>query len=156
MTELFKLTAQYFIVLPCIGLLYVLYTHAKMRTIILLHIVVGGALTLGLALVANHTIHDPRPFIVDHFTPLIHGSTDNGFPSDHTLLASFLAYVVLRYERTLGSVLFVVAAVGGAARVATGVHHMTDVVGSFVIAAIGYMAGRLIIARTVHTSTGSN
>ena len=147
MTEFFKLTAQYFILIPALAGLYIFYRHASQRVRIIAEMAVGGAITLAIALVANHTIHDTRPFIAGHFTPLIHGSTDNGFPSDHTLLAAFVAYLVLRYDRRLGSILFVVAAVGGAARVATGVHHMTDVIGSMVIAAIGATIGAAIVSR---------
>src|SRR5437588_12536207 len=37
---------------------------------------------------------DPRPFAVDHFRPLIAHAADNGFPSDHGLLAAAILAAV--------------------------------------------------------------
>ena len=39
----------------------------------------------------GHVIHDPRPYLVEHLQPLIPLAHDNGFPSDHSLLAWVLA-----------------------------------------------------------------
>src|SRR5918911_1623581 len=38
--------------------------------------------------------YDPRPFAVGHFQPLIPHAADNGFPSDHALVAAVLVAVV--------------------------------------------------------------
>jgi undecaprenyl-diphosphatase len=76
---------------------------------------------------------DPRPFVVDHTTPLIPHPADNGFPSDHTALATAVAAVVLLWHRRAGAALLVVAALLGAARVAAHVHHWPDIVAGFAI-----------------------
>ncbi|MFB9990424.1 phosphatase PAP2 family protein [Deinococcus oregonensis] len=97
---------------------------------------VSGALALLLALLTGHVIHDPRPFIVEHYAPLAHASLDNGFPSDHTLVAALLtgwtAWFARRWVPIF--VLGVLAVLFG--RLAIGAHHTLDVVGSVLIAGV--------------------
>lgn len=151
MHEIIILVAKYFIVLSAVGFLYVLYRiprSEKVNFIILA--VLGGILSLVIAKLASHFINDPRPFVQGHFTPWISHATDNGFPSDHTLLAAFLAWISLTKSRKIGGILLVVALLIGLARMAAGVHHSWDILGSFVIAAIGcliaYYAVQLVAA----------
>jgi undecaprenyl-diphosphatase len=89
-----------------------------------------------LAKIGSHLYYDPRPFVSDHVTPYFGHSTDNGFPSDHTLLAAFLAFFTLGYSRRIGWILAGLTILIGGARVIAGVHHTVDVVGSCVIAGI--------------------
>src|SRR6185437_16083076 len=93
----------------------------------------------------GHIISDPRPFVVGHFTPLLPHANDNGFPSDHTLLASFLGYAALRYSRWIGIAALVAAATIGLARVAAGIHHLEDIIGSFVITGVATLVVLLLI-----------
>lgn len=79
---------------------------------------------------------DPRPFVVDHFTPLIPHDPDNGFPSDHTLLSAATASVVYPYSKKISMVLWVLTVLVGASRVYTGIHHPVDVLGSICIALV--------------------
>ena len=99
-----------------------------------------GAIALPLsylaAKISSLVYFDPRPFVVGHFTPLITHVADNGFPSDHTLISAAVASVVFAYNKTLGAVLIILALIVGVARVLAGVHHIVDVLGSIVIAAI--------------------
>ncbi len=92
-----------------------------------------------IAKIAGHFYFDPRPFVVGHFTPLIPHAADNGFPSDHTLLASAVAATVFYFNKRLGLLLFVLALFVGAARVLAGVHHPMDIVGSFLAVLIVYI-----------------
>lgn len=81
---------------------------------------------------------DPRPFAVEHFHPLIPHAADNGFPSDHALLAAFLVVCVVLVR--LWVAVPVVAALGVLvdwARVGAGIHHPVDVIGSAVFVAVG-------------------
>ncbi len=75
--------------------------------------------------------YDPRPFVVGHFTPLILHAPDNGFPSDHALLTSAVATLVLYFQLPMGVLLWALAALVGAARVHAGIHHPIDVLGAF-------------------------
>ncbi len=91
---------------------------------------------------------DPRPFVVDHTTPAISHSADNGFPSDHTALATAIALTVLIRNRVVGAVLVVLTVMLAIARVAAQVHHVPDVlagVGAGAAAALvgGWLASRL-------------
>ncbi len=99
-----------------------------------------GLVALALALVAHRFIEDPRPFVASGARPLIHSSTDNGFPSDHTLLLGISAAVILVVNRRMGLLALLAAFVVGVARVYAGVHHIQDVLGSLAIAMIAFGA----------------
>lgn len=109
--------------------------------------VAAGLLSLVLAKIGSHLYYDPRPFVSDHVTPYFGHSTDNGFPSDHTLLAAFLAFFTLGYNRKIGGILLGVTVLIGGARVIAGVHHTVDVVGSCVIAGIAVSIAYLVRAK---------
>jgi len=113
-------------------------------------VVAAALVALGVK-VAGTVWSDPRPFVVDHTTPLVRHSVDNGFPSDHTALAATVAAVVLLWHRRAGAALLVVAALLGAARVAAHVHHWPDVLTGFAIglvcAALGAVVARALAPR---------
>lgn len=141
MHEIIKIVAKYFIVIP---LLIAVYVFIKLRTKqqridFLILVIGGGVLSLIVAKLGSHLINDPRPFIVGHFKPLIAHGNDNGFPSDHTLLSSFLGFALLKYSRKLGLITLLLAALIGAARMAAGIHHFEDIIGSFVITGISVL-----------------
>jgi undecaprenyl-diphosphatase len=96
--------------------------------------------------VAGRLWTDPRPFVVDHIVPLISHPADNGFPSDHTALATAVAAVVLLWHRRAGAALLVLAVLIGTARVGAHVHHWPDIIAGFAIgvvcAALGGLAAR--------------
>jgi undecaprenyl-diphosphatase len=71
-----------------------------------------------------------------HFTPLITHAADNGFPSDHTLLVAALAMTLWFYDKRLSWWVWLVAILVGLARVVSGVHYLTDIIGSIVIVLI--------------------
>ena len=52
-----------------------------------------------IALILGHLYYNPRPFVVGNFTPLISHSVDNGFPSDHVLLASAIASILYFFSK---------------------------------------------------------
>ncbi|MBW4029757.1 MAG: phosphatase PAP2 family protein [Acidobacteria bacterium] len=141
MDSLIVFVALYFLYLSV--LLVVLYWLRSTRTTKIemgFRLVVGGLLALALARIGGHLYYNPRPFVTDHVKPLFAHAADNGFPSDHALLASFLGFTLLRYSRNLGGILLVNAVLIGAARVAAHVHHPLDILGSFVFSAIAVVA----------------
>ncbi len=82
--------------------------------------------------------NDPRPFALGHFHPLVAHAADNGFPSDHALLAAIVVVCVVFVRFWLAVV--VVAILGALVdwgRVGAGIHHPIDVIGSSVFVAIG-------------------
>jgi undecaprenyl-diphosphatase len=140
MHEIVILIAKYFIVITVLGVLWVLAIAPKeqrLRMAILLGL--GGILTVLFAKIGSHLYYDPRPFVTTHITPYFSHAPDNGFPSDHTLLAAFLAYWVFAYRKALGALLFVVALLIGSARIIAGVHHLNYILGSLLFAALGFV-----------------
>ena len=126
--------AKYLIIVPIICAFYLYWKlDNKNRRQFLILVIAGGILSIVLAKIAGKIYDDPRPFIKDGVVPLFTASHDNGFPSDHTLLASFIGFAVLFYSKRLGIALLIIAVLIGWARVYAGVHHFTDVIGSFVI-----------------------
>ena len=115
-------------------------------------IIIFGAIALPIiyltALTASHFYNNPRPFVVEHFVPLISHDADNGFPSDHALLASAIAAIWTAYHRRIGLMLWVAALFIGLGRVAVGVHHPIDVIGSALIAGIVTCALYSILKRS--------
>jgi membrane-associated phospholipid phosphatase len=101
----------------------------------------------------------PLPKIVaskasDGTPPLFaHSGDPNGFPSDHTLLASFLAFGVYRYSKKAGYALMVVAVLIGWARVAAHVHHAVDIIGSIAVTALAYLIVTKLLANHKVAST---
>jgi undecaprenyl-diphosphatase len=96
------------------------------------------------ALIGSSLYNDPRPFAVDHVHPLIAHAADNGFPSDHSLLAAVLVAAVI-LARPRYTLLFVVlAAAVEWARVGAGVHHPIDVIGSDLFVSAGLIIGILL------------
>jgi len=93
----------------------------------------------GLALLLNqpiaHLVDRARPYVSHPQTAhlLISRSPDPSFPSDHATGAFALAFGVWLYDRTLGSVLLVIAAVLAFARVYVGAHYPGDVVAGAVV-----------------------
>ena len=137
MHELIKLIAKDLIIVPILVAVYLLWKlDGKARKNFLALLILGGALSLVLAKVGAHFYSDPRPLFKDHVTPYFIASHYNGFPSDHTLLASFLGFATLTYRRQVGYILLLVAAIIGWARVAAGVHHFVDIIGSFLFTAL--------------------
>ena len=97
-----------------------------------------GVLAFLLAQVGTHLIISPRPFLESGRPPLIPSSVDNGFPSDHTLLLAVAAAVITLVNWRWGLLFWGLAIIVGLARVYAGVHHLTDVAGSLMIAALSY------------------
>lgn len=136
MSSLIIFGAQYLYLVIVIGAFgYLLTQPRERRWRMALLAVLALPLTYVVAKIMSTLYYDPRPFVVGHFLPLLPHAPDNGFPSDHTLLSAAVAAVVFFFNRTLGALLLVIAFLVGVARVFAGIHHLTDIVGSLVIAA---------------------
>ncbi|HET9850024.1 MAG TPA: phosphatase PAP2 family protein [Candidatus Saccharimonadales bacterium] len=149
MDSLVTAVAKYLIIVPVIVALYFIWAlkgDQRKKYIILL--IVGGLISLIIAKLAGHIYVNPRPAFKDGASPLFHADGYNGFPSDHTLLASLLGFVIVRFSRRWGWFVLVIAALIGWARVAGHVHHFVDILASFVITAVVvFIIDELLIAR---------
>ncbi len=140
MDSIIVFVAKYFLYLSLIVTVWFWWRCERTTKIeLLVRLVVGGLLALALATVAGHLYYDTRPFVSEHIKPLFAHARDNGFPSDHALLTSFLGFSVLAYSKKVGAFLLAIAVAVGAARVAAHVHAPVDIVGSFVFSAVAVL-----------------
>jgi undecaprenyl-diphosphatase len=142
------IAAKYLIVLPVLALLWCLYTlrGSKRWELFLLSLISLPAVYL-VGILAGHLYYNARPFVAENFSPLITHAANNGFPSDHTLLAAAIAMIVFFMSRRFGIILWIVVFIIGFARVAAGVHHVLDIVGSMLIAIIVVTAVQFVLRR---------
>ncbi len=146
MDEIVKIVAKYFIVLSLVGtLVLLLRLKPAGRKQYIAVLILGGAIAGLLAFIGSQLYHNPRPFVQGGFTPLLPHSNDNGFPSDHTLLAATLGWAALVFSRKMGIALLVLAALIGVSRMAAGLHHLVDVIGGFVFAGIAVWLANLLV-----------
>lgn len=134
MENVIKFSAQYlYIIVVLIGLVafFTSPMEIKKKYFILSFLTLPLSFITGV--VTNRLIKDPRPFIVNHIQPLIHASTDNGFPSDHTLLTMTIASIIFVYHKKTGIFLGLLSFCVGLARVLANVHHPLDIAGSIII-----------------------
>jgi membrane-associated phospholipid phosphatase len=95
----------------------------------------------GLALLINqpiaHAVARRRPYLAHpaHAHLLIARSHDPSFPSDHATGAFALALGLWLYDRTFGTIVFVLGAVLSFARVYVGTHYPGDVLAGALIGA---------------------
>ena len=148
MHSLIIIVAKDFIIIPALIACIVwlrLDRHLKKEFIVL---ALGSAIiTVILAVIGSRLFNDPRPFVAGHFTPYFAHGSDNGFPSDHTLLGSLLAFLAYKYDRKLGGLALLFTLAIGLARILAGVHHLIDIIGAIVFAAIGVGVTAALIHR---------
>lgn len=95
--------------------------------------------------------YNPRPFVSNSLIPLISHSPDNGFTSDHTLLASAIAAAIFYFDRKAGMLFFTLAIIIGIARIVAGVHHLVDILGSFAIVFIvSFLINRYLLPKVMN------
>jgi undecaprenyl-diphosphatase len=143
-TDLTIFAAKYLVFIDALFavalLLVLLYRHPRADILrwaiaIVLTVVIAGI----LAKVGAHLYSDPRPFTQDHVRPLISHAPDNGFPSDHALLAAAIAAAVLLIAPWWVIPFAILGFLVDWARVGAGIHHVADVLGSTVFVAIGVL-----------------
>jgi len=137
MNTLFIFGAKYLFVFSIIiGAIYFFRAPRETKREILILAVFTLPLTFLLGVLANHLYINPRPFVVQNFTPLISHAMDNGFPSDHVLLLSAIAIIFSFFNRKTAIWLWIIALLVGISRIYVGVHHTIDILGSIGIALI--------------------
>jgi len=134
MNSLIIFAAKYLLfVSAALALLYFFKQDRQRQKEMIIFAIILLPISYLIAKIAGHFYFDPRPFVAGNFTPLIPHAPDNGFPSDHTLLAAAIASVIFRFNKKTGWLLFAFAILVGLARVAAGIHHFADIAGSIII-----------------------
>jgi len=125
---------------------------------ILIIVCIAVPLVLIVSKAAGQLYYNPRPFVVEHFKPLIYHKADNGFPSHHALLVFFIATLVFVFSRRAGLLLGVLALFVGFSRVYAGIHHPIDIAGSMLIAIISVTLVYLLVKylRKLKNSSGGS
>lgn len=134
MNLLIIFTAKYlYLVSVGISMIYFFLASSDIKkgAIVLSLFTLPGTFIAGKIL--GYFIYSPRPFVVENVAPLIKHAADNGFPSDHTLLAMAVAAIISVYDRRLGMVLFILGLTVGFARILSKIHHPVDILGSIFI-----------------------
>jgi undecaprenyl-diphosphatase len=148
MHSLVTAIAKYLIGVSALLVLLVLQQLKRRQQVQLaVTIIIGGIIAYLLAKIGSHLYYDPRPFVTGHFTPYFNHANDNGFPSDHTLLAGLLAFAVWPFRRRAALVLLGLALLIGGSRVIAGVHHSLDIIGALLCAAVGAAIGWYVVCR---------
>lgn len=146
MHEIVIIIAKYAIALPLsVGVTVWFRIPRSRRLEIALLMVISVVVTAALMKLVATLHQDPRPFVRDGVHPYFAHGADNGFPSDHTAYSAVIAFVVLRYSRPAGVALAILSLLIGASRVIAGVHHGQDIIGGFLVAAIGVVISVLLI-----------
>ncbi|MDQ2687032.1 MAG: phosphatase PAP2 family protein [Armatimonadota bacterium] len=146
MTALIVFCAKYlFVLAPAITVLVFWKLSPKERRVMAVRGLVVLVLAVALAKGGGAVYHDTRPFAASHVQPLIPHVADNGFPSDHTLLAACCAFLVLPFSLPAAGVTALVAIIVGAARVASLLHWPLDIGASLVFAAIANGIAWLVV-----------
>ena len=152
MDVVFIFFAKYLFVLSLtISGLYFLTQERNVKKQIILFAVTSLLFSYVLALAASHFYFNARPFVVEHFIPLIPHAPDNGFPSDHALLVSSIAIIGLYLNKRLGVLLSAIAVLVMAGRVYVGVHHVIDVVASAGISLFAITLVHFLVRFREHT-----
>lgn len=99
-----------------------------------LHILLLLGASFIVATILGHFVIDPRPYLTEHIQPLSHVSSDNGFPSDHVLLAATLTASLWWIDRRLVGVFALATLLVMFGRLGIAAHHTLDVGGSTLIA----------------------
>lgn len=140
------LVAQYFLYI-IIGVAVIIWlklqSDDKKRLALIL--IGSGLLALLLAKIGAWLYFDARPFTHPGVVALFSHRADNGFPSDHTLLATVIAASVYLFRRRSGMALLGLAALVGAARVLAHVHSPVDIVGAMLIGLAAVAVVRVLI-----------
>jgi len=143
--------AEYFYLgVVALALVVILWFYRRRLPELAIAGVIIAGLSYLLSILATDLISDPRPFIQTGIAPLIQSATDNGFPSDHTLLLGIVAAVITLASWRTGLIFWGLALLVGLARVYARVHHLADVIGSFgiVLIVLGvYLIGRQLYQR---------
>lgn len=125
-----------YIAIVAVALIYLLLQGRDTQKRMIVFAVLSLPLTYLAAKSLSFFFYDPRPFVVDNITPLIEHAADNGFPSDHTLIAAAISAAIWPFSKKVSVSLWMIVLVVGISRVYVGVHHPIDIIGSIVIAIV--------------------
>ena len=129
-----SIAAQYGLY-ACIGAAAFAWVRCKPQRL-LGPLVVSSAIALLLDVLGGRIFYEPRPFIAMSVTPLISHQNDNGFPSDHSAVAAYVATLALFIDPAAGVVAWLFGVALGLGRMFCLLHTPLDVLAGWAIGAI--------------------
>lgn len=118
--------------------LILIYTYIFSKPLLLLALVKPLSAFI-LVTVMRSVINRPRPFETLHIEPLVKHKGGKSFPSRHAVSAIIIALTCLNINIYLGIVLLIIGFMICLSRVLIGVHYISDVLVSILIAFIIHM-----------------
>ena len=122
------------------------YTLVIKPSFILKYIFVPATLLLIVELI-RHLFYIPRPFLKEHFEPLVEHETSSSFPSKHTASAFMISLTIYQLMPAIGIILGVLSILIAISRVLCGIHRFSDIIFGFLLSLILstiYYLGNLI------------
>jgi undecaprenyl-diphosphatase len=148
MNLLIIIVAKYLYLLSILTAVGWIYLKAKRQTgNVSKLILVSFPIAYIIAKILSHFYYNARPFVTENIKPLINHASNNGFPSDHTLLTMTIAAVVYQYNRKFGALLAFLAILIGYARIAAKIHYQIDIWSAVVIAIFAVYSSVRILKR---------
>jgi undecaprenyl-diphosphatase len=108
---------------------------------------IAATVALGVNQVIIRLWDRPRPFVSHHATLLLAPSHDPSFPSDHATFGFAIAVALAIAAWRIGVIALVLAALMAFARVYTGEHYVTDVLGGLLVGATFAVLATLLVGR---------
>lgn len=93
-----------------------------------LYILLSVLATVIFSIVVKELFLIPRPFLLDGELPKAGLANFSSLPSTHTAVAFALATTVILHKKSLGVLLFMLAALVGIGRVLANVHYPVDII----------------------------
>ena len=134
--ELARIASDYLVLFGAFMLAWLYLRQRSLRTFIAAGL--AAVVAVGIAGLISQVEYVPRPFVAEHFIPLIKHAADSSFPSDHLAALGAVCGATWFAARRLSAATAVVAAVVAFARVYVGVHWVTGVAAGF---GLGVIAG---------------
>ncbi len=148
MDKLVVFCAQYLVVLAPLAVVVCWFLlDNKLRRVLFLRAICVGGFATAFAKIGGDLYFDKRPFVVMHVKPLIDHIADNGFPSDHTLVAFGCAFLIWPFSRPLSVFAGVVGLLVAWARVVSLLHSPLDIAGSIVFAVLATLLAKILVRR---------
>ena len=141
--------AQYFPYLIAVVFLAWVMTRIIPRKDKLIRLVEGFGAALiarvGVVVLIRAFVSRTRPYVGDHAITAFISETSHSFPSGHATFFFALSTTVYLHNKRLGIWFYMASFIMGLARVATGVHYPTDILGGAILGiAVGWVTHRLV------------
>lgn len=132
--------ASYLVYLMAVvWLVVVAWRRSRLTLALVVRVVVMVLLAYLTAKILGGIVVDQRPYLADHVRPLTTIAHDNGFPSDHTLLAAAIGASLWWIDRRWVTLFALATLLVMLGRLAIGAHHTLDVVGSVVVVLVAML-----------------